>query len=95
MSEPALRATIERWTKLKFGKHLWPHLFRDAMATSIAQDDPEHVGVIALLLSHTSIDMAKRHYDQSTSLQASRTVAEMIYVLRTAEDDPDDEGSPF
>jgi integrase/recombinase XerD len=95
MNEPTLRETIKRWTKRKFGKHLWPHLFRDAAATSIAQDDPEHVGVITLLFSHTSIKMMKRHYDQSTSIQASREVAEIIHALRTAEIDPDDEESPF
>jgi integrase len=94
MSEAVLRETIERWTKLKFGKHVWPHLFRDAAATSIAQDDPEHVGVITSLLSHTSIATAKKYYDQSTALQASRSVVGVIYALRTAEiDDAGNEGA--
>ncbi len=95
MGEAAVRDTIKRWTKLKFGKHVWPHLFRDAAATSIAQDDPEHVGVITSVLSHTSIGTAKKHYDQSTKLKASRESAEMIHVLRTSAEDPDGEGSAF
>jgi integrase len=95
MSEVALRDTIKRWTKRKFGKYLWPHLFRDAAATSIAQDDPEHVGIIASVLSHASLKTARKSYDQSTSLQANREAAEMIHTLRTAEIDPDDEGALY
>jgi integrase/recombinase XerD len=90
MSETTLRDTIKRWTKLKFGKHVWPHLFRDAAATSIAQDAPEHVGVVTSVLSHTSIATAKKHYDQSTALQANRVVASVIAGLRAANDDPDE-----
>jgi hypothetical protein len=95
MSEIALRDTIKRWTERKFGKHLWPHLFRDAMATSIAQDDPEHVGIIAPVLSHASLTTALKSYVQSNSIMANRQAAEIIHALRLAEIDPDDEGALF
>lgn len=95
MSEVALRDTIKRWTRRKFGKYLWPHLFRDAAATSIAQDDPEHVGIIPSVLSHASLKTALKSYDQSNSIVANRKGAEIIHALRTAEVDLDDEESPF
>lgn len=85
MREEAIRGTIKHWTQLKFGKHVWPHLFRDAAATTIAQDDPEHIAIVASVLSHTSLRTAKKSYDQSTSLQASRSAAEILFVLQTAD----------
>lgn len=95
MNEATLRETIKRWTKLKFGKHLWPHLFRDAAATSIAQDDPEHVGIVTSVLSHASIATAKRHYDQSTSLKANKRAAEAVFALRMADGSDDDDLSIY
>lgn len=85
MREHDIRATIKHWTELKFGKYLWPHLFRDAAATTIAQDDPAHVAIIATILSHTSLKTAQKSYDQSTSLQACRAVGEILHVLQTAD----------
>jgi hypothetical protein len=36
MKEFTLRGLIKRYTKMKFGTALWPHLFRDCLLTSVA-----------------------------------------------------------
>ena len=69
-------------TRQAFGIAINPHLFRDAAATSIAIDDPEHVQVSAALLGHASLKTTQRHYDQSRMLAAGRRYQNELLALR-------------
>ena len=94
MQEHSVRYNIEAWTATKFEKYLWPHLFRDALATSIAQDDAEHVAIIAPLLSHSTLATAKKHYIHANSIKASKVLAATVAGLRQAGGQAEDNG-PF
>jgi integrase/recombinase XerD len=49
-----------------------PHLFRGCAATSVAIQDPGHVGVIKSVLGHRSLATGQSYYNQAGSLEASR-----------------------
>jgi integrase/recombinase XerD len=68
----ALARRISDHTRQEFGRPISPHLFRDCAATSIAVDNPKHVGDASLVLGHAGHAMTERHYNHARSLQASR-----------------------
>jgi len=53
-----------------FGCHLRPHRFRDIAATSIAEFDPAHVGIIRDILGHATLDMAEKHYNRASQVMS-------------------------
>ena len=65
-----ISARIRKRTAAKFGRSINPHLFRDCAATSIAIEDPEHVGIIAPVLGHSNALTAERYYNQARTMQA-------------------------
>jgi integrase len=69
---------IKKHTKAAFGKHLWPHLFRDCAATTIAIDDPKHAGSIMDILGHSTPATSETHYNQARTLDASRRYQKII-----------------
>ena len=82
MREAALRDTIERYTRAKFGVAVWPHLFRDCLLTSVAIDQPDLMQISASLLGHTSMRTGEKHYNQAQMLDASRRYGMAILDLR-------------
>lgn len=82
----ALARRIINHTKTAYGKSVPPHWFRDAAATSIAVDNPRHVGDAHLVLGHAGLETTQKHYNQARSLQASRRQAETLARLRAALD---------
>jgi integrase/recombinase XerD len=52
-------------TKKAFGKSMCPHLFRDAVMTTIASQMPEHVRMGMHLVGNRDQDCMADHYDQS------------------------------
>ena len=43
-------------------QRLTPHDFRHCVATSIAQFDPEQIDIIRIILGHTTMATADKHY---------------------------------
>ena len=82
MSEESLRELVKRCTRKGFGAHLWPHLFRDCLMTSVAIDDPDLVRASAALLGHASYKTGEKHYNQAQTLNASRRFGGTIENLR-------------
>ena len=78
----ALQRRIFDHTRQAFGRGVSPHLFRDAAATSIAMDNPRHVGDASLVLGHAGHRMTEKHYNHARSLEASRRHAETLARLR-------------
>jgi integrase len=69
-------------TRDGLGRSINPHLFRDCAATSIAIDDPDHIGIASRLLGHRSASTTERYYNQARSVEASRLMQKHIQSLR-------------
>jgi integrase len=77
----ALASRIRKHTKEDFGASLPPHWFRDAAATSIAVEDPRHVGDAHHILGNT-LAMTEKYYNQAHGLEASRRHNSVLATLR-------------
>ncbi len=66
-------------TEAHFGFHLRPHSFRHIVATSIAEFDPAHVGIIRDILGHATLDMAERHYNCATQISSCNAL-QLLYA---------------
>jgi integrase/recombinase XerD len=82
IEQEALAHRIVKHTKAAFGRSVSPHLFRDCAATSMALDNPKHIGDASLVLGHAGHRMAERHYNHARSLEASRRHATTIARLQ-------------
>jgi integrase/recombinase XerD len=72
LAEHTIRQAIIARTRAAFGVSINPHLFRDCAATTLAIEDPAHVGAAATILGHTSSRTTHKHYIQANTLTASR-----------------------
>jgi integrase len=70
-------------TRERFGRSINPHLFRDAAATSIAIEDPSHVGIVTTILGHSNTETAQTYYNQASSLEAARSHQAVIQRFRS------------
>ncbi|OAN45464.1 hypothetical protein A6A04_20875 [Paramagnetospirillum marisnigri] len=82
MIQHAIRDQIKKRTKDAFGKAVWPHLFRDSAATSMAVEDPENVRLAAGLLGHTTFATTEEHYILAHMLEAGRRFQRVVLGLR-------------
>jgi integrase len=78
----ALARRIFVQTRAAFGRGIGPHMFRDSAATSIALDNPKHVGDASLVLGHAGHRMTEKHYNHARSLEASRRHAATLSRVR-------------
>jgi integrase len=78
----ALERRIFVHTRIAFGRGIYPHMFRDAAATSIAVDNPKNIGDASLVLGHAGHRMTEKHYNHARSLDASRRHAATLASLR-------------
>jgi integrase len=56
---------IRKHTAAAFGRPVNPHLFRDALATTVAMHRPGLIGIVTPLLGHASIATAQKHYNRA------------------------------
>jgi integrase/recombinase XerD len=82
MRDRSAHDRITEHTRAAFGHPINPHLFRDCVATSIAEDDPDHFGFAARLLGHRSLRTTERYYDHARSRSAIRRHQELVTDLR-------------
>jgi integrase/recombinase XerD len=69
-------------TQAKFGFPVTPHHFRRCAATSIAIENPKHVGIAAPILGHTDPRMTEAAYNLAGSISASRRHVDGIRAER-------------
>lgn len=69
-------------TERAFGAPINPHLFRDCAVTSVAIEDPEHIGIAASILGHTDPRTTEEHYIQANSIVAGRKLRRSVDILR-------------
>ena len=82
MKRGRISVRIRQRTEARFGHPVTPHLFRDAAATSIAESDPKHVGMIRAVLGHSSLSTSEIHYNHAGSLEAARRLQHAVADLR-------------
>ncbi len=90
MIEHAVRDQIKKRTKDAFGHAVWPHLFRDCAATSMAVESPENVRLAAGLLGHNTFATTERYYILAQMIEAGRRYQEEVLNLRKNIDDPNE-----
>jgi integrase/recombinase XerD len=69
-------------TEAALGQRINPHLFRDCAATSVAIEDPEHVGIASQLLGHRRVSTTERYYNQARAVEACRQLQDFLISLR-------------
>lgn len=65
-------------TKHHLAVALGPQAFRHVAATSIATQNPAHVGITREVLGHSTIAMAEKHYNHSTSLESCNALQSIV-----------------
>jgi integrase/recombinase XerD len=84
MRNAAIRQQIETRTRDAFGRHVWPHLFRDCAVTEMVDCAPEEIGIAPDLLGHADLQTTKKHYIQAVGMKAHARVQEVIALRRRA-----------
>jgi integrase len=69
-------------TREGLGRAINPHLFRDCAVTSLAIDDPGHIGIATRLLGHRSASTTERYYNQARGVEACRLIQQFLISLR-------------
>lgn len=82
MPDNDISVRVTKSTRKHFGRDLSPHLFRDCVATEIALERPEWIGITKHLLGHVRLVSSQKFYNQATSLTAFARQAEVIRELR-------------
>jgi integrase len=82
MSRGAIYHCITSRTREILGRAINPHLFRDCVATSVAIEDPRHVGIAWRLLGHHTPETTEMYYNQARSVEASRRLQNFLLSLR-------------
>lgn len=81
MDDTSVYNRIMKRTKDAFGIGINPHLFRDALATSLAINEPEIVGISHAMLGNTPA-VCQRFYNLAKSHQAGRRLNHTLGSLR-------------
>jgi integrase/recombinase XerD len=84
MSSAAIRHQIETRTRDAFGRHVWPHLFRDCAVSELVDCAPDEIGIAPDLLGHADLQTTKKHYIQAVGMKAHARVQEVIAARRRA-----------
>jgi integrase len=82
MTGKTLNGSICKVTERAFGKPINPHLFRDCAVTTVALEDPGHIGIAPPILAHTDPRTTERHYIQAQQLDAGRRLRQSLESLR-------------
>jgi integrase len=73
---------VSRRTTERFNQRLTPHAFRHCVATSIAQFDPEQFHIIRIVLGHTTMATADKHYIHAKGIESARLVQAAVRTKR-------------
>jgi integrase/recombinase XerC len=81
ISDTHAHLRITRHTAQAFGRSVSPHLFRDALATTIALSRPDKIGIVTPLLGHRSLATAQRAYNLASMAAAAAAWHEALEQL--------------
>jgi integrase len=71
ISDTHAHLRVTRLTARAFGCPVNPHMFRDALATTIALMRPDKIGIVTPLLGHRSLATAQRSYNLASMATAA------------------------
>jgi integrase/recombinase XerD len=77
-----LQVLLENRTRARFGHPVNAHLFRDRAATSLAEENPDHVRIAADLLGHRSFATTQRFYIAAGQRRALRRCQAVVLERR-------------
>jgi integrase/recombinase XerD len=72
------------WTERHFGYRFRAHKFRHIAATSISEEMPEHFGIIADILGHSTLAMAEKHYNRAKGVHAKQRLKAIVSKFKKA-----------
>jgi site-specific recombinase XerD len=78
MVENTIYCRVTATTKHLFDRRINPHLFRDCVATFIAEEAPEQVNIIARILGHETLKTSEEHYNQAGTRRAQERYLEVL-----------------
>lgn len=82
MPDNDISIRVTKATRKHLGRDLSPHLFRDCVATEIALERPELIGISKHLLGHKLLASSQKYYNQATSLTAFARHGDVIRKFR-------------
>lgn len=82
ITRDGLSRELPKVTDRYLGVPLRPHRFRDIAATSVAEVDPEHVGIIRDILGHATLAMAQKHYNRASMISSCNALQTMMDDIR-------------
>src|SRR5215469_17035189 len=95
MSSNAIYICVVARTREALGQPINPHLFRDSATTSIAIDDPKHIGIATRLLGHRNQSTTERYYNQARSIEAIRRMQRALLERRNGSVNAADDLDPI
>ncbi|MEQ9190987.1 MAG: hypothetical protein RLQ25_10875 [Alphaproteobacteria bacterium] len=84
MSPESLYGKVVKHTKEAFGHALSPHLFRDAIVTSLGEKNPEHAWLSMYILHHQTPRTARKNYDHAKEFHAVNDFQATVLAMRQA-----------
>lgn len=79
-----LTKALRRHTTPRFGRYVNAHLFRDCLASTVANEDPDHIQMAQHMLHHTKLATTERSYILTDSRLALRRHHDLMARLRKA-----------
>lgn len=73
-----LSRELPKVTQRILGVELRTHAFRHIAATSIAVEDPEHVGIIRDILGHATLATSFKHYNRARQIDACNALQRVV-----------------
>lgn len=79
-----LTKALQRHTTRRFGRHVNAHLFRACLASTVANEDPDHVHIAQHMLHHSQLSTTESSYILTESRLALRRHHDLMDKLRKA-----------
>jgi integrase/recombinase XerD len=93
MHSAAIRHQIETRTEQAFGRHVWPHLFRDCAVTELVDSAPHEIAIAPDLLGHADLETTQRYYVLAEGMTSHVREQEVISARRRAATSRDTTGT--
>lgn len=77
-----LSRELPKITERYLGVALRTHAFRHIAATTIAEFDPEHAGIIRDVLGHATLAMSQKHYNRATGISSCNGLQSIVEDIR-------------
>lgn len=84
LSAGGVQKLLKRHTRPRFGHVINTHLFRDCAATTLANEDPNHVRYAARVLGHAGLQTTERSYIAADTQRALDRYGDLIAEMRSA-----------